>query len=149
MSVLVSKRHKCTLQVILKTEELLKWTVNVCNNESVMPKRYRWCIQSQIISVTTEAAVKMSQANMVRPETPEDWMTRINYQRSARDCLIKLRVYVTVADMLFHLKESTATYWSKSIAEIAKLLKEWMKSDCEKFDKFQQESNDSHQVVCL
>jgi len=135
--------------VILKTEELLKWTVNVCNNESVMPKRYRWCIQSQIISVTTEAAVKMSQANMVRPETPEDWMTRINYQRSARDCLIKLRVYVTVADMLFHLKESTATYWSKSIAEIAKLLKEWMKSDCEKFDKFQQESNDSHQVVCL
>lgn len=49
MSVPVGKRTESKLEVQTRAKELAWYTVSICGNEKVFPKRDRWAITNRIV----------------------------------------------------------------------------------------------------
>jgi hypothetical protein len=63
MSVPEGKRTESKLEVQTKAKELALYTVTVCGNEKVFPKRDRWVITNRIVSTALTIMEEVDTAN--------------------------------------------------------------------------------------
>ena len=71
MSVPVFQRSENKLQVLKDTMTMTKYTIQMCENEKVFPKKSRWTLCTRIIDTCLDSIIKIRQANKVKVETAD------------------------------------------------------------------------------
>lgn len=133
MSVPSSKRGIGKLEIITKVRALRAWTIKICSNEKNFPKRYRWCLTNDIIKDTNELSSLLIQANAVKVETIEDKNRRRTRQKMALELTEALLDNISVAYELFHIDSDRIEYWTAEIVLIQNIIRNWMRSDLERY----------------
>lgn len=133
MTVPKSKREQGKLAVITKSRNLRKYTIKICSNEKSFPKRYRWCLTNQIVKTTNEISNLIIQANAVKVENVNDKQRRLERQKIALELSESLLDDITVSYELFHIESKRISYWTGEIITLQNLLRNWIRSDKERY----------------
>ena len=83
MSVPKGKRGEQKLAVLTKAIELADYTVTICKNEKLFPKRDRWILTNRIVNSAFDVAEAVRKGNSIRVVREEDYLRRREYQQSA------------------------------------------------------------------
>jgi len=62
MSVPKNKRTENKLQALKETLDMVKYTIQMCENEKIFPKKARWNLCSRIIDNCLDIVAKVRQA---------------------------------------------------------------------------------------
>lgn len=133
MSVVKSKRGEGKLVVITKSNELAVYTIKICSNEKHFPKHYRWCITNKIVDAALDINNFATKANSVFVTSPEDLSLRKSYQLQAITATYSLLSMIDIAYRTFGIESDRIEYWTKLITEVQRLLRQWRKSDNERY----------------
>lgn len=104
MTVVKSKRGESDLTVVTKARELASYTLHICSNEKNFPKRYRWCITSDIVKDALEIHRNIRKANAVYVSIKSDYDTRRQYQNKAISSIDALLGDMDIAYVTFFIK---------------------------------------------
>ena len=66
MSVPVYKRSENKLQALVDTMSMTSYTIKMCENEKIFPKKCRWTLCTRIIDNCLDSIVKIRQANKIK-----------------------------------------------------------------------------------
>ena len=135
MSVRKGERTEGNLQVLNISLELAKYTLRICSNEKVFPKKQRWIMTQKMVNECLEVLCCVRRANSVFVKTAEDFSYRRAQQVLAR---AHLSAFTTLADLsynAFSIESHRVEHWSKLIAETDDKLTAWMKSDLTRYEK--------------
>ncbi len=135
MSVVKSKRSKPKLGVLTKATELRAYTIRICSNEKNFPKRLRWCMTNDIVREAGNVQRYIRKANSVYVVYPSDFDTRRQFQNQAVASIDAMLGDMDLAYMLFNIDDDKIDYWTGLIVEVQGLLREWRKSDQERYKK--------------
>ena len=133
MSVVESKRTESGLEVFVKSNELAAFTVHICSNEKVFPKRYRRCLTSKIVDSVLEVYKSIMSANRIKVENKLDYELRENLQNQALANLEAALSLMDVAYKAFNLTDSKVENWVGQVKEVQKFLRAWKKSDYSRY----------------
>ena len=133
MSVVKSKRGESDLAIINKSRELAVYTARICSNEKNFPKRYRWCITSKIVSDAFDIYGNIRKANTIFVKIRPDHDIRRQCQNKARGALDSLLGNTDIAYSMFGINDKRIEYWTGLVIEVQSLLRNWMKSDYERY----------------
>lgn len=136
MSVVKSKRlsKKQPLQVITKANNLTTHTIRICSNENNFPKRYRWCITSKIVDAAVEIARNATIANSINADSDREmYSLRKKYQTVALANTYSLLTLVDIAYNTFSLDGDKVDYWIGLVEEVQNLLRNWKRSDEQRY----------------
>ena len=81
MSVPVFRRSENKLQVYKSTVEMIKYTMQMIENDKIFPKKSRWNIGSRITENCLDSLIKIRQANKIQPKTIEQAKFRLKLQQ--------------------------------------------------------------------
>ena len=133
MSVVKSKRGEGQLLVITKANELATYTIKICSNEKSFPKHYRWCITSKIVDAAIEISNNANMANSVFVKDSSDYAIRKQYQTKALASTYSLLSMMDISYRVFGIENSRMEYWTKIAVEVQTMLRNWRKSDMERY----------------
>lgn len=133
MSVVKSKRGESDLAIINKSRELAVYTARICSNEKNFPKRYRWCITSKIVSDAFDIYGNIRKANTIFVKIRPDYDIRRQCQNKARGALDSLLGNMDITYSMFGINDKRIEYWTGLVIEVQSLLRNWMKSDYERY----------------
>jgi hypothetical protein len=134
MSVPKSKRGKSELEVVTKANELCNYTIHICSNEKCFPKRYRWCITSKIVDAAVDIARYVNMANSIYVgNDPEMWKLRKSYQVKGLASTYSLLTMMDIAYRAFGIEGSRMDYWTGLVLDVQNLLRNWKKSDEQRY----------------
>ena len=129
MTVLKRLRNESSMSVILRARELAVYTMQVCGNEKRFPKRYRWCITAKVVEEAKEILRKLTFANSMRVDVPEEGQQRRMMQAKAMAHSFCLLTEINIAFDFLGLPEREVRHWTGLVMEVQRLLKAWQKSD--------------------
>jgi len=133
MSVPKNKRTEGELAVITKARDLRLYTLKICSNENNFPKRYRWCLTNNIVSMVNDITDLIISANAVKVDFTQDKYRRLERQKTALELTESLLDNISVAYELFQLKSNSVEYWTRKVDDVQKLLRAWIRSDTERY----------------
>ena len=133
MSVVKSKRGETTLTVLTKARELSIYTIRICSNEKNFPKHYRWCITAKIVDATIDINNNVNMANAVYVKEAADRELRKAYQVRALAATYALLSMIDIAFCAFGIDSERVKYWTGLIVEVQNLIRNWRKSDTERY----------------
>jgi len=133
MSVVKSKRGESDLAIINKSRELAVYTARICSNEKNFPKRYRWCITSKIVSDAFDIYGNIRKVNTIFVKIRPDYDIRRQCQNKARGALDSLLGNMDIAYSMFGINDKRIEYWTGLVIKVQSLLRNWMKSDYERY----------------
>lgn len=140
MSVVQGKRHEGLLTVITKANELAVYTIKICGNEKNFPKHYRWCITSKIVDAVLEINNCIVKANSIYVTTGTDYEDRRRFQTLALSNTYALLSMIDIAYRTFGIESDRIKYWTGLVVEVQGYLRNWKKSDAERYRKITQVS---------
>lgn len=135
MSVPKHERNEGNFLVITNAEALVKYTLQITSNEKNFPKRYRWSLTSKIVDSSIAFFSDLKRANAVHVVTVEDKILRRSYQVRALAEIDALIGLMQIAYDVFSVDSDRAEYWTRLVMEEQILIREWRKSDNERFKK--------------
>lgn len=133
MSVVKSKRSQSRLEVITKARELAAYTIRICGNEKNFPKRLRWCITNKIVSDAVDIHSNIRRANAIFVKTRADYEVRRKCQVNAIGDIDSLLGNMDIAYATFGIDDDRIDYWTGLVIDIQTLLRNWIKSDYERY----------------
>lgn len=119
--------------VITKANELATYTIKICSNEKNFPKHYRWCITSKIVDAAIEISNYANMANSIYVKDGADYAIRKQYQTKALASTYSLLSMMDISYRVFGIENSRMEYWIKITAEVQTMLRNWRKSDMERY----------------
>ena len=135
MSVVRSQRGESTLEFLRNAKELEVFTIRKCVN--TIPKRYTFYIGQHLASLSTDIYGLVKDANSRYPTNAHEAQMR-------RDCLINaygkcqgLLSQVELAYDIIRFDTNILEEWARLIDTEMRLIKGVMKSDEDKFKRFQ------------
>ena len=128
MSVRKGDRGEGKLQVLNKARELKKYTLGLIKSEKHFPK-------STIVNEIREACVCIRHANSVFVTNDEEYTYRRMEQVKAHAHLDALLDLADDAYDAGYISGNQVEYWTGLILKTDDLLKAWIKSDKEKYQK--------------
>ena len=134
MSVVQSKRGEGQLLVFTKASELATYTIRICSNEKNFPKHYRWCLTSKIVDAAIEIANNANMANSVYVKDKADFVLRKQYQTKALAATYALLNMMDISYRTFGIDSDRMEYWTKLVYEVQNMLRNWRKSDIERYE---------------
>jgi len=138
MSVVQSKRGEGQLVVITKANALASYTIKICSNEKHFPKHYRWCITNKIVDAALEINNNANMANSIFVTSDSDYQTRKQYQNKALANTYSLLSMIDIAYRTFGIEVDRVQYWTGLVIEVQNLLRNWRKSDNERYKRMGQ-----------
>lgn len=135
MSVVKSKRGQSELEIITKSRELASYTIKICSNEKNFPKRYRWCITSNIVNDALNIYSYIRKSNAIFVKIKVDYEERRRYQNDALGTIDALLGNMDIAYATFCIDSKRFEYWVGLVIDVQKLLRNWMKSDFERYQE--------------
>jgi len=133
MSVVKSKRHDGLLAVITKANELAVYTIKICSNEKSFPKHYRWCITAKIVDAAIEINNNIVKANSVYVSMKPDYEERRKFQTIALSHTYSMLSMIDIAYRTFGIETDRVKYWTSLVVEVQGLLRNWRKSDADRY----------------
>lgn len=146
MAVPKSKRTESPLEVLNEARTLAVYTIRLCSDENKIPKRYRWCIASELINAAVKASSYCARANAIYVNDLESYKLRRAYQQRALAELESLESSMIIAYELFsglkQMKDDdrpkgriNISAWTSQKIKVKNLVLSWKKSDTERFKK--------------
>lgn len=137
MSVVKSKQTEGKLLVVTKARELAAYTIKICSNEKNFPKRYRWCITAKIVDCAIDVSSSVNAANSiyVNNDNKKDYQLRRQYQTKALAETYALFSMIDIAYSVFGIESKRIEYWTRLVNEVQVLLRNWRKSDYDRYGK--------------
>lgn len=149
MAVPKSKRTKSPLEVLSEARTLAIYTIRLCSDENKIPKRYRWCIASELINAAVKTSGYCARANAIYVNDTESYKLRRTYQQKALAELESLESNMIMAYELFsglkQLKDDdrpkgriNISAWTSQKTKVKTMVLAWKKYDTERFKKMGQ-----------
>lgn len=141
MSVVKGKREQGKLQVLELAMTLSAYTLNICKNEKVFPKSYRWLLTQKIVNETIEAQNCIRRANAIRlpQENTEfgrkSYEYRLTQQNAAYAHYEALLGMIDLAFNALSISSDRVEYWTGCVVEVEDKLRAWAKADKKRVSK--------------
>ncbi len=135
MSVPEGKRTESKLEVQTKAKALALYTVSICGNEKVFPKRARWAVTNRIVSTALTIMEEVDVANDIYVSTKGDFELRRKSQTIALSSTAKLLGLMELAYIKYGIEGSRMKFWTQEVLEARDLIKKWRQADKERYGK--------------
>lgn len=135
ISVPVFKRSPNKLQAYTDVIKMATYTIQMCENDKVFPKKCRWNICSRIIDLCLECVVLTRKANKIHPTDIEQARLRVKLQYEVLLNFDALYCLMDIAYQTYNIPSEKIATWSKIIVETEKNYYAWRKSDIARFKK--------------
>ena len=130
MSVVESKRSPGKLEVIVKAECLVVYTIKICSNEKTFPPQYRNGLICKIEAAALDIYTDCRAANNIMVGgDPEKMKERSRLQKRAADNCNSLLAMISVAEKVCHLRRRRVEYWGGLVIKVRALIKAWRESN--------------------
>ena len=133
MSVPVHKRSENKLQALKDTLAMTSYTVQMCENEKIFPKKCRWTLCTRIIDTCLDSIIKIRQANKVRPANIEQARLRVRLQYQVLMNFEALWGLMTVAFESYSIPSEKVGIWSQKMLTAEECVAAWRKNDMSRF----------------
>lgn len=135
MSVPEGRRTEPKLAVQTKAKELAMYTVSICGNEKVFPKRDRWAVTNRIVSTALTIMEEVDVANDIFVSTAGDYELRRKSQTIAFSSTAKLLGLMELAYVKYGIEGRRISYWTQLVVDVRALIQKWRKADKDRYGK--------------
>lgn len=135
MSVPEGKRTESKLEVQTKAKALALYTVSICGNEKVFPKRDRWAVTNRIVSTALTIMEEVDVANDIYVSTQGDFELRRRSQTIALSNTAKLLGLMELSYVKYSIDGDRMKHWAQMVIDARELIKKWRQSDKERYGK--------------
>lgn len=132
MSVPKNKRTENKLQALKETLEMAKYTIHMCENEKIFPKKSRWNLCSRIVDNCLDIVVKVRQANRINAANATEARQRLALQYQALLDFEALWGLMTIAFESYSVPSQKVGVWSNLILTAENRVIGWRKHDMER-----------------
>ena len=136
MSVVTGKRTQGKLRVLNDSAEVVRYTLSAVKNEKVFPKSYRWLLSQKIADEAVDSYACIRRANAVNVKNARDYEYRRDQQLRAYAHLEALLGLVDVAFNVLSIEVRRIEYWTGLILKTENSLKNWSRSDKNRYSGF-------------
>jgi hypothetical protein len=136
MSVVTGKRTQGKLRVLNDSAEVVRYTLSAVKNEKVFPKSYRWLLSQKIADEAVDSYACIRRANAVNVKNARDYEYRRDQQLRAYAHLEALLGLVDVAFNVLNIEVRRIEYWTELILKTENSLKNWGRSDKNRYSGF-------------
>jgi len=136
MSVVESQRKDAVMPSITKSFELAKYTISICSNEKVFPKRYRWCLTDTIVKTAVHISNYLVMANSVYVNSQDMYRLRVKYQVMAMALSKSLLSNMQLAKEVFGIDDDRMRYWTGLVYEVENLISTCRKNEAVRYCAF-------------
>lgn len=133
MSVPEGQRTEGKFALLIKAEELARYTLVITANENIFLPAYQRALTDDIITQAKNAYLLISDANDIRVTTEEDLRERAALQTEAIQCLRRLLRLIDLAYRIFHLTGKRVKYWGSMVIDVRNRTQAWMRSDAYRY----------------
>lgn len=133
MSVPVPFRSENKLQALKDTLEMTSYTIHMCENEKIFPKKSRWNLCSRIIDNCLQSTIKIRQANKINAKTKEDAELRVKLQKQVLLHFEALWGLMTIAYETYSIPGEKVQHWSELLLKSENTVSAWKNSDIKRF----------------
>ncbi len=141
MSVPEEKRRQGQLTVVLKAQQLAKYTNEIFANTKKFDPAFKEILGDKIISLAQNIFIYCKLANGVRvlmPVTneviPRNKSRRKEYQDKAIEQCEILEGYIDMAHDSYHMSAKRTAYWTRLTVETKMYIKKWREADRRRYD---------------
>ena len=137
MSVHVSERKKSNMDVQVKADELIKYTLEITANEKTFHPKFH-ILTDKMVDLAFDIGVNLWEANKVyvRKDTPNyeanRKLRRMLQDTAIRDCSV-FHYYITLAKRVFHLTTKRTVFWTQLVETVRTLAIAWRDSDTRRY----------------
>ena len=135
MSVPEGKRTESKLEVQTKAKALALYTVSICGNEKVFPKRDRWAVTNRIVSTALTIMEEVDVANDIYVSTKGDFELRRRSQTIALSNTAKLLGLMELSYVKYSIDGDRMKHWAQMVIDARELIKKWRQGDKERYGK--------------
>ena len=127
------KRSKNKLQALKDTIDMAAYTIQMCENSNIFPKKCRFTLCTRLIDSCLDSIVKIRQANKIRPTNVEQAKQRLSLQYQVILNFEAMWGMMTVAYELYSIPSHKIDVWSQKLLTADECVSAWRKSDMLKF----------------
>jgi hypothetical protein len=133
MSVPEGKRTESKLEVQTKAKALALYTVSICGNEKVFPKRDRWAVTNRIVSTALTIMEEVDVANDIYVSTQGDFELRRRSQTIALSNTAKLLGLMELSYVKYSIDGDRMKHWAQMVIDARELIKKWRQTDKDRY----------------
>lgn len=135
MTVPVHRRGENKLQAYKDTVAMTSYTLQMCENQKIFPKKCRWTICTKLIDYCLDSIIKIQQANTIKGTTPDEAKLRLKLQREILYNFQALWALMTVAYETYSIPSAKVDIWSQLMLTADNRVSAWRKYDMDRFKK--------------
>ena len=135
MTVPVHRRGENKLQAYKDTVAMTSYTLQMCENQKIFPKKCRWTICTKLIDYCLDSIIKIQQANTIKGTTPDEAKLRLKLQREILYNFQALWALMTVAYEAYSIPSAKVDIWSQLMLTADNRVSAWRKYDMDRFKK--------------
>ena len=139
MSVPKGDRGKSKLEVLQASMQVSTTLIRACKNEKYFPKSSRWVLSKRIIDECINAAVCIRKANAIylgKDTSYSFYEMRHSFQMQAHASYEAILELLTIAKEVHNIRGDRIAYWLGLIINADNLVRQWIYSDKERFEKY-------------
>lgn len=125
MSVRKYERKQGHLEVLTRANILAQYTLRICTNDKIFPKKARWMMSNRIVNEALDAFGCIKRANAL----PLFHKERSELQAEAKSHLECLLSYMDLAYDVYNIPTRKIAYWTELVVMTEDKLKHWVESD--------------------
>ena len=133
MSVPVYRRSENKLEAYKLTMTMIKYTLQMVENEKIFPKKSRWNLCSRIMDTCLDSAIKITQSNKIQPKNIEDAKRRLELQNDVIMNFEALWCLMTIAYESYSIPSHKIEVWCNLLLDAEDKTTAWHKSDMKRF----------------
>ncbi|MCD7864048.1 MAG: hypothetical protein LUG61_11235 [Lachnospiraceae bacterium] len=139
MSVPENERGDRKMQVFVKANDLVNYTIRICCNKKVFLPEYQNALTNDIIRTAKDIFIFAWEANEIRVTDNQGKVSQTKYVERRRLQEISIRrcndllALMQMAKRLFHLKARRIKYWGRRTTEARELLVKWRDADTRRY----------------
>lgn len=133
MSVPEGMRKEGKFLLLIKAEELTRYTIVITKNEKVFLPEYQRALTDDLISFAKDIYIKIRTANDILVRTKDDWLERCKLQKEAVRCCNNLLALLDIAYRVFHLNSKRVRYWGAMIVDVRNRTRAWNENDAKRY----------------
>lgn len=119
--------------LIVKAEDLVKYTLNITNNINRYPKKTRFTIANRIQNKSLDIYECILEANEIYPRTHDEKKERNKLQTKALTYCKELFFFIELSMELGYIDDDSCEYWGNLVSDVKNMTAAWVKQDRERF----------------
>lgn len=135
MSVPLHRRSENKLDAYVKTLAMVKYTMQMIENEKLFPKKSRWNLVSKIADNCLDSLTEIRQANKIQAKTEEQAKFRLELQFDVLLHFDALWGLMTVAYESYCIPSNKIETWCNLLQDAEDKVSAWRRYDTKRFSE--------------